>query len=144
MLYNTNGIDSCNGTRFRIRWKINILFNNRTSIFYLMRNLVPLHDLPFAICIISPPFVSFLLPERLSALLPDDSKERAEGLLFRRDFDLSYRLDCQHLFADFKENIEFKFSLGITALMNRFLGPKGARSTLAGLTAVVSINKLFV
>ena len=26
MLYNTNGIDSCNGTIFRIRWKINILF----------------------------------------------------------------------------------------------------------------------
>ena len=37
------GVDSCNGTRFHIRWKINILFNHAkpscicTSIFDLMR-----------------------------------------------------------------------------------------------------------
>ncbi|XP_072164563.1 mitofusin-2-like [Diadema setosum] len=77
------------------------------------------------------------MTERLSALLSDESKDRVEGLLFRRDFDLSYRLDCQHLFADFKENIEFRFSLGITAIMNRFLGARGARATLAGLTGMV-------
>ncbi|XP_030847518.1 mitofusin-2 [Strongylocentrotus purpuratus] len=80
------------------------------------------------------------MTERLSALLPGDSKERVEGLLFRRDFDLSYRLDCQHLFADFKENIEFRFSLGLTAIMNRFLGPRGTRATLAGLTGMVPSN----
>ena len=46
-----NGNALCNGTRFRIWWKINILFN-RTGIFNLMRNLVPLHNQPFAICIL--------------------------------------------------------------------------------------------
>ena len=30
------------------------LIKSRTSIFYLMRNLIPLHDLPFAICILFP------------------------------------------------------------------------------------------
>nr|XP_054748026.1 mitofusin-2-like [Lytechinus pictus] len=82
------------------------------------------------------------MTERMSALLPEDSKERVEGLLFRRDFDLSYRLDCQHLFADFKENIEFRFSLGLTAIMNRFLGPRGTRATLAGLTGMVQPTNL--
>ena len=65
-----NGFDLCNGTIFRIRWKIDVLFNsaspppphpppplgfaslNRTSIFHLMRNLVPFHDQPLAICVL--------------------------------------------------------------------------------------------
>ena len=59
---------SCNGTRFRMRWKIDVLFNeakprggggggeaelNRTSIFHRMRNIVPLHrSKPLAICVV--------------------------------------------------------------------------------------------
>ena len=57
---------SCNGTRFRMRWKIDVLFNeakprggggeaelNRTSIFHRMRNIVPLHrSKPLAICFV--------------------------------------------------------------------------------------------
>ena len=73
----------------------------------------------------------------MSALLPDESKEQMGSLLFRRDFDLSYRLDCQHLFADFSENVEFHFSLGFTALMNRFLGPKNTRVAMAGFANAV-------
>ena len=60
---------SCNGTRFRMRWKIDVLFNeakprgggggageaelNRTSICHRMRNIVPLHrSKPLAICVV--------------------------------------------------------------------------------------------
>ena len=59
---------SWNGTRFRMRWKIDVLFNeakpgggggggeaelNRTSIFHRMRNIVPLHrSKPLAICVV--------------------------------------------------------------------------------------------
>ena len=49
-----NGTDSCNGTICRIRWKIDVLFNEaRTSIFHLMRTLAPLYVQPFAICIVT-------------------------------------------------------------------------------------------
>ncbi|XP_030846906.1 mitofusin-1-like [Strongylocentrotus purpuratus] len=50
------------------------------------------------------------MTERTSALTPEASNERPEGLLFCRDFDLNYRFNCQEIFADFKENIEFHFS----------------------------------
>ncbi|XP_071789492.1 mitofusin-2-like [Asterias amurensis] len=77
------------------------------------------------------------MTDGMSALLPDESKEQMGSLLFRRDFDLSYRLDCQHLFADFSENVEFHFSLGFTALMNRFLGPKNTRVAMAGFANAI-------
>ncbi|XP_071848309.1 mitofusin-2-like [Apostichopus japonicus] len=77
------------------------------------------------------------MTERMSALLPDDSKERMSGVFIRRDFDLNYRLDCQYLFADFKESLGFKFSLGLTAMMERFLGPSGTKAALVGFANVI-------
>jgi len=62
------------------------------------------------------------------------------NLLPPRDFEVAYRLDCHNLCADFHEDIEFHFSLGIMALMNRFLGPKGAHSLLTGYSDVVGAN----
>ena len=40
----------------------------------------------------------------------------------REDFFINYRIDCSNLCADFKEDINFQFSLGFTALMRRFSG----------------------
>ena len=80
----------------------------------------------------------------MSALLPDETKDQVSRLLFRRDFGPSYRLECQNLFADFAENVEFRFSLGFTALMNRFLGPKNTRVAMAGFANVVSQKQRFV
>lgn len=37
---------------------------------------------------------------------------------------MAYHLDCVGLLSDFREDIEFRFSLGITALARRFLGPR--------------------
>jgi len=47
------------------------------------------------------------------------------------DFEMSYHLDCTHLLADFSEDIEFHFSLGLTSLARRFIGPSSPRR-LAG------------
>ncbi|XP_022096331.1 mitofusin-2-like isoform X1 [Acanthaster planci] len=77
------------------------------------------------------------MTESMSALLPDETKDQVSRLLFRRDFGPSYRLECQNLFADFSENVEFRFSLGFTALMNRFLGPKNTRVAMAGFANVI-------
>ena len=74
----------------------------------------------------------------MSALLPDEIKAKMGGMQLRRRFDLSYRLDTQHLFSDFRENIDFHFSLGLTSLMNRFLGPKGTAAAMLGMSSVVS------
>ena len=76
--------------------------------------------------------------DNMSALLPDEIRTKVSGMQLRRRFDLSYRLDCQHLFSDFKENVDFQFSLGLTSLMNRFLGPKGSAAAMLGFASVVS------
>lgn len=46
------------------------------------------------------------------------------NLMPKRDFEIAYRLDCRNLCAGFREDIEFRFSLSPTALMQRFLGIK--------------------
>lgn len=37
-------------------------------------------------------------------------------------FEMLYSLNCQNLCSDFQENLDFKFSWGITSMMNRFTG----------------------
>ena len=76
--------------------------------------------------------------ERLTALLPEEARQQVATLLPARDFEVAYRLDCRNLCAEFHEDIEFRFSLGLTSLMRRFLGPKGVRSVLSGYTDTVS------
>ncbi|XP_059141445.1 mitofusin-2-like isoform X2 [Physella acuta] len=62
--------------------------------------------------------------DRLSEILPSDSKQQLMNLMPKRDFEIAYRLDCRNLCAGFREDIEFRFSLSPTALMQRFLGIK--------------------
>lgn len=62
--------------------------------------------------------------ERVQSLVKVEYTHQVSEVLPSRDFDVAYRLDCRNLCADFQEDIEFHFSLGITALMNRFLGHK--------------------
>ncbi|XP_061588729.1 mitofusin-1-like isoform X2 [Cololabis saira] len=47
-------------------------------------------------------------------------------------FDLTYDLRLAAVCADFRENIEFQFSLGWTSLVTRFIGAANARRTLTG------------
>ncbi|KAK3803675.1 hypothetical protein RRG08_023388 [Elysia crispata] len=62
------------------------------------------------------------MTERLSTILPEDLKPELMNLLPKRDFEIAYRLDCRNLCAGFKEDIEFRFSLSPTALLQKFLG----------------------
>ncbi|KAM6918488.1 LOW QUALITY PROTEIN: mitofusin-1 [Xenentodon cancila] len=47
-------------------------------------------------------------------------------------FELTYDLGLAAVCADFRENIDFQFSLGWTSLVTRFIGAANARRTLSG------------
>ncbi|XP_036378175.1 mitofusin-1-like [Megalops cyprinoides] len=68
--------------------------------------------------------------DTVQPLLPPAVQSQLHLLIPCRKFDLSYDLNCATLCSDFQENIEFQFSLGWTALVNRFLGPANAKRAL--------------
>lgn len=56
-------------------------------------------------------------------MLPAEKKQLGLGMIPRREpFEVLYRLNCDNLCADFTEDIEFRFSFGITAMVQRFTG----------------------
>jgi len=60
--------------------------------------------------------------ERMTALLPSERQQFSRNILPRREsFEVLYHLHFDNLCADFQEDIRFKFSLGFTALMKRFM-----------------------
>ncbi|KAL8188053.1 UNVERIFIED_CONTAM: Mitofusin-1, partial [Gekko kuhli] len=71
--------------------------------------------------------------ENLKPLLPSGVQNQLHVLIPCRKFDLSYDLNCHSLCADFQEDITFRFSLGWTALVSRYLGPKNAHRVLVGM-----------
>ncbi|ODM94964.1 Transmembrane GTPase Marf [Orchesella cincta] len=63
------------------------------------------------------------MTERMSALVAPDKQNFNATLLPRREpFEVLYRLNCDNLCGDFREDIAFKFSFGINALMKRYFG----------------------
>ncbi|ESO84374.1 hypothetical protein LOTGIDRAFT_179669 [Lottia gigantea] len=78
------------------------------------------------------------MTERLSALLPDETRQLLFNQIPKREFEIAYRLDCRNLCADFKEDIEFRFSFGPTALMQKFMGSKTARTALIGSAGMMN------
>jgi mitofusin len=77
------------------------------------------------------------IEERMKSLLPQEAQQQAINFLPNTDFEVAYRLDCRNLCADFREDIQFHFSLGITSLMRRFLGPKGTKAILMGYSDTI-------
>ena len=79
------------------------------------------------------------MTERMSCLLPDNKKQMSINILPRREpFEILYRLNCDNLCADFHEDLEFRFSWGITALINRFAGKQSQRLAITNLPQEVS------
>ncbi|XP_070206736.1 mitofusin-2-like isoform X2 [Littorina saxatilis] len=76
--------------------------------------------------------MELFLADRLSAILPEDTRQQLFNLLPKRDFEIAYRLDCRNLCADFREDIEFRFTFGPTALLQKLLGSKGSAGILMG------------
>ncbi|XP_073993525.1 mitochondrial assembly regulatory factor isoform X2 [Rhodnius prolixus] len=71
------------------------------------------------------------MTDRMSALLPDTRRHLPNSVVPRREpFEILYRLNCDNLCADFQEDLEFKFSWGITALITRFVS-KGQTNKIA-------------
>ncbi|XP_034949592.1 transmembrane GTPase Marf isoform X2 [Chelonus insularis] len=72
------------------------------------------------------------MTNRMASLLPESKRQLSLNILPRREpFEILYRLNCDNLCADFHEDLEFRFSWGITALINRFAGKQGQRLAIA-------------
>lgn len=69
-----------------------------------------------------------------SVLSSADRRAEVDTIIPRSDFAISYHLDCSHLCSDFREDITFKFSLGLSALWERFMqGEKQSKYTSSAL-----------
>ena len=52
-----------------------------------------------------------VFPEQISGLLPAEKKQVSLNTLPRREpFEILYRLNCDNLLADFREDLKFKLS----------------------------------
>ena len=56
--------------------------------------------------------------------------------------DLLLDLNLAQLCGDFQEDIRFRFSLGWTALVTRFIGPINAKRALAGVDPRIQVGPL--
>lgn len=70
------------------------------------------------------------MTERMHALIPTEGiKIQSKQILTRtQPFEMFYTLNCQNLCADFHEDLEFRFSWGITAMIQRFTGKAKGKS----------------
>jgi len=57
-------------------------------------------------------------------------------------FELTYDLGLAALCEDFRENIDFQFSLGWTALVTRFIGAANAKRALGGPERRLQVSSL--
>lgn len=66
----------------------------------------------------------------MHALVPLDSINIKNKQILTRTqpFEMFYTLNCQNLCSDFHEDLEFKFSWGITAMIQRFTGKAKGKS----------------
>ncbi|XP_017871604.1 PREDICTED: transmembrane GTPase Marf isoform X1 [Drosophila arizonae] len=70
------------------------------------------------------------MTERMHALVPNEKllTNSAKLAVRTQPFEMLYSLNCQNLCADFQEDLDFKFSWGITAMIQRFTGKVRERS----------------
>ncbi|KAM3961796.1 mitochondrial assembly regulatory factor isoform 1-T2 [Aphomia sociella] len=64
------------------------------------------------------------MAERMYNILPPHKRAAAAACIVphQQPFEVLYRLNCDNLCADFQEDLSFRFSYGITALIQRFNG----------------------
>ncbi|XP_059610826.1 transmembrane GTPase Marf isoform X2 [Phlebotomus argentipes] len=61
------------------------------------------------------------MTEKMHSLLPSDvlSQKLTTYAVRQQPFEMFYTLNCQNLCADFQEDLEFRFSWGVTAILQR-------------------------
>lgn len=57
--------------------------------------------------------------DKMSTLLPEDKRNINVTSTKREPFEVLYRLHCDNLCGDFHEQLEFKFSWGLSTLVTR-------------------------
>jgi len=68
--------------------------------------------------------------DRMTALLPSEKQTVSRNILPRREaFEVLYHLNCDNLCSDFQEDLSFKFSLGFSCLMARFMAAGQGKKT---------------
>ncbi|XP_068629455.1 transmembrane GTPase Marf [Battus philenor] len=72
------------------------------------------------------------MAERMYNILPPHKRAAAASYIVphQQPFEVLYRLNCDNLCADFQEDLSFRFSYGITALIQRFQGKNTNRIAL--------------
>ncbi|CAF0994698.1 unnamed protein product [Rotaria sordida] len=84
------------------------------------------------------------IKERIkSILLTNERKLFVDSIIPRSDFAISYRLDCSNLCSDFHEDIQFKFSLGLTSLWENFVQNQNKSTNYISSSLLNSSNDLF-
>ncbi|KAI8121601.1 Transmembrane GTPase Marf [Lucilia cuprina] len=79
------------------------------------------------------------MTERMHALLPNEKLIPPTKIVARsQPFEMLYSLNCQNLCADFQEDLEFKFSWGITAMIQRFTGKVRERNNYKKQPAIMN------
>ncbi|XP_065724075.1 transmembrane GTPase Marf isoform X2 [Drosophila suzukii] len=70
------------------------------------------------------------MTDRMHALVPNEQllATSTKMVVRTQPFEMLYSLNCQNLCADFQEDLEFKFSWGIAAMIQRFTGKVRERS----------------
>jgi len=60
--------------------------------------------------------------DRMTALLPSERQTVSRQILPRREaFEVLYHLNCENLCSDFQEDLSFRFSLGFSSIIKKFL-----------------------
>ena len=67
------------------------------------------------------------LKTRLSSDLQLNMETQQKDMMERMTFEVLYHLNCDNLCSDFQEDLGFKFSLGVSCLINRFMAAGNAK-----------------
>ena len=86
-----------------------------------------------------------LFLERMSGLLPAEKKQVSLNVLPRRElFEIFYRLICDDLFADFHEDLSFRFTGVRRSIISSFVGNKANSTSLTNYSQQVSMLYIIV
>lgn len=81
----------------------------------------------------------------MHALVPNEKLVTPTKIVARtQPFEMLYSLNCQNLCADFQEDLEFKFSWGITAMIQRFTGKVRERNNYKKQPAIMHCQGMTV